>query len=296
MPVSGIPLALEKALDALFEANHLTSWNIRGGNFTTVTLRFRDQDGCLDQKSYSTPRSYRSKPPSAVKRDTIRRQDWFSKQMSKNLHSYNCENNYDKIQNGDAARTNKQVIDLQKSDLHKGLQGTFNFMQECEIEHDSSELSMKSDTILDSCKSYSTTPHSHSKDRSLKSHVTSIHEKSSMVQATKNDSCKNVKFSSHTDNSKQLANEDFDNWETIYYKAGQFMCDQCLRKIEDNELMKECTCIEKRRICWLCVYSHGEPYCHECKGSDVGDWISETGESAEDYGTNDEDNIEHPQR
>ena len=82
MPVSGMPLALGNALDALFDANKLSSWKINGGNaFTTVTLRFKMEDIPVNTSQSVT---YRSKPPSAVSRDTERKVKW---QAEKNIYS-----------------------------------------------------------------------------------------------------------------------------------------------------------------------------------------------------------------
>mgnify|MGYP001556187522 CR=1 FL=1 len=293
MPVSGLPLSLEKALEALSEGSHLTSWNIRGGKFTTVTLRFRDQDGHLDKQLSSTPRSYRSKPPSAVRRDSVRKQDWFTRKLSENMHSSNVAERSEFTQTDEADLIDSRYIDSSKmcasNYANEHVDGC---EQACASVHDIrfGDISFKTDPVVTKNNSDSTMHSKCSKEVcTLKSHMTFIHKNTSNVQGPKN-TCKqsNIKErKSHAEISKQLFAEDILNWQTVPFTTGESMCDQCLRKLEDSELIKQCTCVERRRICWLCIYSHGEPYCHDCKGSDVGGWISETdtgGYSDDDHG------------
>ena len=78
MPASGLPLALGRALDALCEESLLTSWNIRGGKYTTVTLTFREPFNNEESCAAGASKTYRAKPPSAIRRDTNRRKEWMA--------------------------------------------------------------------------------------------------------------------------------------------------------------------------------------------------------------------------
>ena len=78
MPVSGLPPALENALEAIIDDNMLTSWRISGGSkFVNVSLRFQVAD-MTGSTVFNEPRTFRTKPPSQVKRDTTRRAKWYA--------------------------------------------------------------------------------------------------------------------------------------------------------------------------------------------------------------------------
>ena len=275
MPANGLLLALERALEALLEENQLTSWNIKGGNFTTVTLKFRNQDGSHGLQT-STPRSYisyRTKPPSAVKRDSRRKQNWIDQKISKDTS--NIADRSVCTQTKDAAVRENVDIDSRNHDVHfvcdSERQGA-NYMQGLQIENDSSEMLLKTHSCVTNSTSYSTTDSMHSKQSTINSHVTPIQKKMSMVQGCRNidqSDIPQIKLKSHVEHSQQLVDEEINKWRTIVYNDGDPMCDQCLRKLQTDELIKECTCIEKRRICWLCLYAHGEPFCHDCNGSEM---------------------------
>ena len=88
MPVHGFPCALETTLNALVGENRLSSWKIMGGEtFCTVTLRF--QVSSMAEQGITQPQSYRSKPPSAMKRDSKRKAKWSAKKQ--NAASQTCE-------------------------------------------------------------------------------------------------------------------------------------------------------------------------------------------------------------
>ncbi len=79
MPVHGLPCALETALNALVGENRLSSWKVTGGEvFCSVTLRFQQGSSMADHGTVGSiqSQSYRSKPPSAVKRDSQRKAKW----------------------------------------------------------------------------------------------------------------------------------------------------------------------------------------------------------------------------
>ena len=97
MPVTGLPLAAEMALNALIGQNMLSSWRISGGNkFATVTLRFHMDKG--DNIDMVQSVQYRKKPPSQIARDRKRQSNPHNKmegeKSNDNLDSENVDINY----------------------------------------------------------------------------------------------------------------------------------------------------------------------------------------------------------
>lgn len=77
MPVSGLPPALEKALETFLVDNKLTSWRISGGDkFMSISMRFAVAD--ISDCVFNGPKTYRAKTPSQVTRDNNRRTQWFA--------------------------------------------------------------------------------------------------------------------------------------------------------------------------------------------------------------------------
>jgi hypothetical protein len=75
--MDALPKGLQNILQQVILNNRLTSWRVYGETSIVVTLRFSDTLDSYTQ--YTTPgnnhihnQSYRSKPPSAVARDTIK--------------------------------------------------------------------------------------------------------------------------------------------------------------------------------------------------------------------------------
>jgi hypothetical protein len=71
-----LPKGLQNILLQVIQDNKLTSWRVCGDSNIVVTLRFSDSIESNNKNVTSTNniynRSYRSKPPSAVARDTRR--------------------------------------------------------------------------------------------------------------------------------------------------------------------------------------------------------------------------------
>ena len=45
MPVNGLPIAVEGALNSLLTASHVSSWKLQGqGTYTTLVLRFKENE------------------------------------------------------------------------------------------------------------------------------------------------------------------------------------------------------------------------------------------------------------
>ena len=97
MPVTGLPLAAEMALNALIGQNMLSSWRISGGNkFATVTLRFHMDKG--DNIDMVQSVQYRKKTPSQIARDRKRQSNSQNKmegeKSNDNLDSENVDINH----------------------------------------------------------------------------------------------------------------------------------------------------------------------------------------------------------
>ena len=78
LPATGLPLAVENLLVSLSNSMVLKSWNVSGGKTVAVTLRFAEQDGGQSGSLY-TPGSFRRKPPSSIRRDKQRKQNFIQK-------------------------------------------------------------------------------------------------------------------------------------------------------------------------------------------------------------------------
>ena len=187
------------------------------------------------------------------------------------MHLSNVTDRSVYTQTKDTADMENVDIDSRNHDVCGRERQFVNYMQASQVVHDNNEKLMKSYSCVTNSTSYSTTDSVHSKQSTINSHVTPIQKNWSMAQGCENSDHRISKLThkSHKEQSQQLIDEGIVKWRTIVYNDGDPMCDQCLRRLETNELMKECTCIEKRRICWLCLYAHGEPFCHDCEGSEI---------------------------
>lgn len=76
MPVNGLPLAVESALESLLKVNKLSTWKITGGeNHVAVTLRFNMAD--IGVAGMDNTVTYKKIPPSQARRNMQRREKWF---------------------------------------------------------------------------------------------------------------------------------------------------------------------------------------------------------------------------
>ena len=91
MPVTGLPVALERTLTALLTDNAITSWKVVGSEGENVTIVFRmepliAQSTMVKQVASGTAQvhqySYRRKPPSQVRRDVARSKQHHERQAS----------------------------------------------------------------------------------------------------------------------------------------------------------------------------------------------------------------------
>ena len=94
MPVEGLPSAVETIMVQMLEENILSSWKVTGGQqYATISLHFKvnmaDQPGMT---SHTGIRQYRTKPPSAVKRDKKRLDTLKSRQEVQNYGHLDNEN------------------------------------------------------------------------------------------------------------------------------------------------------------------------------------------------------------
>ena len=79
MPVTGLPAAVESALNTLLDTNHVTSWKITGeSNSSVVIIRLsqHDTDDVTDINSRRQTHTWRKKPPAQVRRDADRARKW----------------------------------------------------------------------------------------------------------------------------------------------------------------------------------------------------------------------------
>ena len=75
VPLIGLPLLLENALDMLLKDTDLTSGHIKSeSDFTQITVRFRNMTAIGDQVTQVS--KYREVPPSQIVRDNIRATKW----------------------------------------------------------------------------------------------------------------------------------------------------------------------------------------------------------------------------
>ncbi len=121
MPVHGLPCALETALNALVSENKLSSWKVTGGElFCSVTLRFQLVSSMADHGTVGSiqSQSYRSKPPSAVKRDSQRKAKWNASKQNANSGASVGSNSKDNILIDTTGKDNSQSCTV-KSQLGK---------------------------------------------------------------------------------------------------------------------------------------------------------------------------------
>lgn len=271
MPASGFPLVLEKALDALFQDHSLTSWTIRGGLFTTVTLKFNTQNGDQGQQKVSTPKTYRSKPPSSYNRDFRRRQMRYGNNSVSNVQSQNGAN--------DSGFNRSEDADLQASDTNctNTLVKTCNVQEKQNIDSQMlGELVCEndSDPVVNRSTISSTTGQSMSKQTESSSHMVMSHM--TPIQSPASElSMKQRPVSKLTDMKRDnslkctqsavgvTSTPGYDSaltltagtkfpWIDVYYTEDEDMCHYCNEDNEIGEKMKECTCARKERICLSC--------------------------------------------
>ena len=81
MPVNGLPCAVEGALNNLMSTSHVSSWRIQGnGKVTILTVKFCENEGVMADP-YKI--HYRKKPPSSIKRDKERSEEYFTEKDRK---------------------------------------------------------------------------------------------------------------------------------------------------------------------------------------------------------------------
>ena len=74
MPVNGLPFAVEGALNNLLSTSYVTSWKIQGhGQTTTIVIKMFDEQGVMAENATV---QYKKKPPSQVRRDRQRTEDF----------------------------------------------------------------------------------------------------------------------------------------------------------------------------------------------------------------------------
>ena len=72
--VNGLPFAVEGALNNLLSTSYVTSWKIQGhGQTTTIDIKMFDEQGVMAENSTV---QYKKKPPSQVRRDRQRTEDF----------------------------------------------------------------------------------------------------------------------------------------------------------------------------------------------------------------------------
>ena len=79
-----LPKGLEQLFNWILHRYGVQSWRFSVDNSTTLSIRFTERSAIADSTSQQPPtpimhdRSYRSKPPSSVRRDNMRQQTWLS--------------------------------------------------------------------------------------------------------------------------------------------------------------------------------------------------------------------------
>ena len=82
MSSTGLPLRLETFLADLVDEIGLSSWKIQGNsNSTTVVLRFAGQPPSADPEHTDSELKFRRKPPSQIKRDKKRAEEYARKRQ-----------------------------------------------------------------------------------------------------------------------------------------------------------------------------------------------------------------------
>ena len=73
MPVTGLPIAVEGALNNLLTASHVSSWKLQGnGKSTTLILKFIDNEQGAMADQHSSIISYKKKSSGQIRREKQR--------------------------------------------------------------------------------------------------------------------------------------------------------------------------------------------------------------------------------
>ena len=94
MPVTGLPIAVEGALNNLLTASHVSSWKLQGnGKSTTLVLKFIDnEEGAMaDQHSPSRSISYKKKSSGQIRREKLRAEEYFKEKQQKDKYATDRE-------------------------------------------------------------------------------------------------------------------------------------------------------------------------------------------------------------
>ena len=254
MPASGYPLALEKALEALFEENILTSWHIRGGKFTTVSLTFRQPDNQNGACAASSQIAYRAKPPSALRRDTARKNNWIEKKKLDFMQSPTAANrsvfmdNLDaEIKSEDLLSSNTALdIDIDSTCDTEGQHG-----QPCETVCDTDKESVVSCSTPDSTTGDLI---GQNKDKHMQtSHVTPIDGGRSFIQTkSKNQYSRTPPLTGLTPQKVILP-----NWTALTCSKQMMYCCYCAKEIFQGEWFCQCPCPREYILCKHCCNKDG---------------------------------------
>ena len=222
MPVTGLPIAAEMALNALIQGNILSSWRITGGTkFSVVTFRF-NMDNMDENRPAIQPVQYRKKPPSQVARDRKRQQISNNEQKDTSKPSVSILDRGNKIMDS-------ELCDIESSGMSAV---TENVTPEIGVsEMDKPGMSQTS---------------GHSSPQSYQ--TTTDHTKSDIDRI-----CMNIV--NHLDNmamQMQAQQEHCSDYQTQ-------VCEICKNKLESS--WKKCTDCEDFNICSLC-HSKGEHSLH----------------------------------
>ena len=85
MPVTGLPIAVEGALNNLLTASHVSSWKLQGnGKSTTLMLKFIDNsEGAMADQNNSSNISYKKKSSGQIRREKLRAEEYFKEKQQK---------------------------------------------------------------------------------------------------------------------------------------------------------------------------------------------------------------------
>ena len=84
MPVTGLPIAVEGALNNLLTASHVSSWKLQGnGKSTTLILKFIDNEQGAMADQHSSIISYKKKSSGQIRREKQRAEEYFKEKQQK---------------------------------------------------------------------------------------------------------------------------------------------------------------------------------------------------------------------
>ena len=278
-----MPLVLEKALEALFGENNLTSWNIHGGSYTTVTLRFSSQNGVSGQHGQSTPKTYRAKPPSAYRRDYNRKQNWIVNKERNNMQSQSSANDsgFARTDDADLQASDNQYSDTLANNSNLNAEKNVHSEESCELVCSKSCDPVAKDNVcgvVSSTTVYSSITQN-KRNSDMDSHMTSIDDSITglsmnqapaveIPQTTASEPAKSVNCEEIVNNGGHKTQSSiFTEWKPIFYEDGDDMCSYCDRDIDSGELMRECICKKRYRMCIWCAKSKDPD--HTCLDSNA---------------------------